>query len=84
MRKPANTPGKISGTTTRKKALEGLECFGVKLDEEKNNAPAGGDDISRPDSAVRIFVVDTNGEIIVARKAQALLQNNLQQFNYIR
>jgi acetate kinase len=58
----------------RAMALEGLECFGVKLDADKNRNPNGGDDISAADSKVRIYVVDTNEEIIVARKAKALLE----------
>ena len=59
----------------RAMALEGLGCFGVNLDADKNRNPSGGDDISAADSKVRIFVVDTNEEIIVARKAKALLEN---------
>lgn len=59
----------------RAMALEGLECFGVYLDADKNRNPSGGEDISAADSKVRIFVVDTNEEIIVARKAKALLEN---------
>ena len=43
------------------------------MDEQKNAAAQGGDDISVTGSNVRIFVIDTNEEIIVARKAQALL-----------
>ena len=43
------------------------------LDKDKNLAAKGGDDISVPNSKVRIYVVDTNEEIIVARKAQSLL-----------
>ena len=58
----------------RAMALEGLECLGVKLHEGKNLNPSGGDDISTEDSRVRIYVVDTNEEIIVARKAKALLE----------
>ena len=58
----------------RAMALEGLECLGVKLHEGKNLNPSGGDDISTEDSKVRIYVVDTNEEIIVARKAKALLE----------
>lgn len=59
--------------TVRAMALEGLECLGVKLDQEKNRTAKGGADISQADSPVRIYVVDTNEEIIVARKAKALL-----------
>ncbi|MBQ4346472.1 MAG: acetate/propionate family kinase, partial [Oscillospiraceae bacterium] len=58
----------------RAMALEGLECFGVKLDSLRNKLPNGGDDISAADSKVRIYVVDTNEEIIVAQKAKALLE----------
>jgi len=58
----------------RAMALEGLECLGVKLDADKNRNPSGGDDISTCGSNVRIYVVDTNEEIIVARKAKALLE----------
>ena len=55
-------------------SLEGLECLGVHLDEEKNKASQGGSDISKDNSPVRIYLVDTNEEIIVARKARALLE----------
>ena len=54
--------------------LEGLSCFGVELDEEKNRNAKGGDDISKDGSPVRIFIVETNEEIIVARKAKTLLE----------
>ena len=63
-----------NSVTVREQALAGLEMFGIELDPEKNRAARGGDDISRGGSRVRIFVVDTNEEIVVARKAAALLQ----------
>ena len=55
-------------------SLEGLEFLGVELDAEKNANANGGDDISAAGSKVRIYVVDTNEEIVVARKAKALLE----------
>jgi len=55
-------------------SLEGLEFLGVELDAEKNENASGGDDISAAGSKVRIYVVDTNEEIVVARKAKALLE----------
>lgn len=58
----------------RSKALEGLSCLGVELDEEKNHSAKGGDDLSKDGSTVRVYVVDTNEEIIVARKAKQLLE----------
>ncbi len=57
----------------RSLALSDLKFLGVEPDEDKNKNAVGGDDISAPGSAVRIFVVDTNEEIVVARKARALL-----------
>lgn len=66
-----------NSASVRAQALEGLECFGIKLDPEKNKTAAGGIDISAQDSQVRIYVVDTNEEIIVARKAKSLLDVGL-------
>ncbi len=65
-----------NSASVRAMSLEGLDCLGVRLDDEKNRNAKGGDDISVTGSPVRIYVVDTNEEIIVARKAQALLQQN--------
>ena len=64
-----------NGTSVRKQALEGLECFGIFVDNEKNEKAVGGDDISVDGSGVRIYIVDTNEEIVVARKAKILWQN---------
>ena len=58
----------------RAMSLEGLEFLGVELDAEKNANANGSDDISATGSKVRIYVVDTNEEIVVARKAKALLE----------
>ena len=55
-------------------SLEGLDFLGVELDKDKNANANGGDDISAAGSKVRIYVVDTNEEIVVARKAKALLE----------
>ena len=67
-----------NSASVRALALEGLECLGVKLDMDKNANAKGGDDISASDSRVRIYVVDTNEEIIVARKAKCLLESSLE------
>ena len=59
--------------TVRALSLSGLEFLGVKLDSEKNRRATPGKDISKAASPVRIFVVETDEEIMVARKAAALL-----------
>ena len=58
----------------RAMSLDDLAFLGVSVDSEKNKHANGGDDISVDGSRVRIYVVDTNEEIIVARKAKALLE----------
>lgn len=72
-----------NSASVRAQALENLECFGIKLDPHKNENAKGGDDISTSDSKVSVFVVDTNEEIIVARKAQALLASSADRFTGI-
>lgn len=62
-----------NSASVRAMSLEGLQCLGVELDADKNLAAVGGSDISADGSKVRIYIVDTNEEIVVARKAQALL-----------
>ncbi len=62
-----------NSASIRAMSLEALDCLGIQLDGQKNQNAQGGDDISVTGSPVRIYVVDTNEEIIVARKAQALL-----------
>ena len=64
-----------NSAAVRALALSGLEFLGVRLDGEKNRHAVPGIDISLPDSAVRIFVVETDEEAIVAEKAQTLLQS---------
>lgn len=64
--------------TVRALSLSGLGFLGIQLDGEKNRHAFGGRDISMPDSPVRIFVLDTDEEIIVARKAAALLAQDAQ------
>ena len=63
-----------NSASVRQMALEGLEFLGAQLDEQKNKTCSGGDDLSVDGSKVRIFVVDTNEEIVVARKAKTLLE----------
>ena len=63
-----------NSASVRQMSLEGLEFLGAELDAEKNSNCTGGDDLSKDGSKVRIFVVDTNEEIVVARKAKALLE----------
>ncbi len=60
---------------TRRKALERLEFMGVSLDIEKNETAKPDCEITGAGSYTRIFVIATNEEIVVARKAKAYLEN---------
>ena len=62
-------------STVRALSLSELSFLGVELDQQKNKAPASGDDVSKDGSRVRIFVLDTDEELTVARKAKKLLQS---------
>lgn len=54
-----------------------LDCLGVKLDPDANNACRATEAvISAPDSKVEVRVIPTNEEIIIARNAWHLLQEH--------
>lgn len=52
--------------TTRKGVLSDMEFLGIKLDLEKNNRFRGEGVISAPDSRVKVIVVPTNEELMIA------------------
>ena len=59
----------------RKGVCEGLEFLGIKMDEAKNEAKNDGSirDISAADSRVKILVIPTNEELVIARETAELL-----------
>lgn len=59
----------------RAAVLSGLEAFGIELDLEKNQYRNDGaiHDISKSSSKVRILVIPTNEELVIARETAALL-----------
>ncbi len=59
----------------REGVCEGLEFLGVKLDKVKNVAKNDGGirDISAEDSRVKILVIPTNEELVIARETAELL-----------
>ena len=69
-----------NGPTTRKFVCAELqEAFGIKLDNEANyNAKVfmGVDKqlISTPDSKVKVYVIDTNEELVIARSAMSFVK----------
>ncbi|MFL8887321.1 acetate/propionate family kinase [Helcococcus kunzii] len=59
----------------RKIILDGLEELGVKLDESKNSGAREEKEISADDSKVKIFIVPTNEELMIARETQNIVEN---------
>ena len=51
----------------RKKVIDRLGVLGVKLDEEANKVMGEEALISTPDSKIKVFVVPTNEEVMIAR-----------------
>ena len=62
-----------NSVTVRSKVCEGLEFLGVELDSEKNNVRYKEVDISKTGSKVRIMVVPTNEELVIARDTKRLV-----------
>ena len=51
-----------------------LENLGIKIDADKNTAARAVESvISAADSAVKVFVIPTNEELVVAREARRYL-----------
>ena len=64
-----NTP------TVRAGVCEGLEFLGVKFDKKANEAKNNGAirEISAKDSKVKVLVIPTNEELVIARETAELL-----------
>ncbi|MGI6689046.1 MAG: acetate/propionate family kinase [Christensenellales bacterium] len=58
----------------RAEVLSGLNFLGVRLDDDANAKGGAGSLISMPDSPVRVYVVATNEEIVIARKVYDFLK----------
>ena len=51
-----------------------LEFLGVKLDEEKNHIRGEEIEISAPDSKIKVWVIPTNEELVIARETMKLVK----------
>ncbi len=53
-----------------------MEFFGISIDKELNNKTRGiRGDVSMPDSRVRVLVVPTNEELVIARDTKRIIEN---------
>ena len=56
------------GPISRKAICKQLEFFWIKIDDEKNQVKGEEVEISAEDSAVKVYVVPTNEELMIARE----------------
>ena len=56
----------------RKQVCEGLEFLGIEIDDEKNNTRGKEAEISKDGSKVKVFVIPTNEEVMIARDTKKL------------
>ena len=63
-----------NGIDVRKEICDYLGFLGVKIDEEKNNCRGKEVEISTPDSKVKVYIVPTNEELMIARETMDLVK----------
>lgn len=63
--------------TIRARICSGLEWFGIELDESLNRQAAGGQEmeITKSGARVRVFVIPTNEELLIARDTVRCVKN---------
>ena len=62
-----------NGPDMRESICEGLGFLGVHVDHEKNRVRGKETDISAADSTVKVYVIPTNEELMIARDTLALV-----------
>lgn len=60
----------------RKGICEQLKFMGVEIDIEANNIRSEEKVVSKPESKVKIYVIPTNEELMIAKETQKLVNNN--------
>ncbi len=58
----------------RENICKGLEALGIEIDPEKNNVRGKAVDVATDNSKVRIFVIPTNEELVIATDTYRLAQ----------
>ena len=63
-------------STIRRLACQGMEFYGIELDEEINLATKGSSGVTKlstPNSRVQIYMIPTNEELVIARDTEAIV-----------
>ena len=59
----------------RKSICEHLKWMGVELDADANNVRSEEKEISTKDSKVKVWIVPTNEELVIARDTKAIVES---------
>ncbi|OFI07690.1 acetate kinase [Clostridium acetireducens DSM 10703] len=59
---------------TREKVCENLEFMGINVDKEKNKIRGKAMDISSKESRVKVFVIPTNEELMIAKETKTIVE----------
>lgn len=62
-----------NGSLVRKLVLERLQYLGITLNEDANNRRGNIEEISTPDSKVRVFVIPTDEEYMIAKDTMQIV-----------
>ena len=63
-----------NSSLVRKMVCENMDFLGIKIDENKNNVRGKETDISAEDARVRVLIIPTNEELMIARDTVALIK----------
>ena len=63
-----------NGSETRESACAGLEFMGIKIDPEKDKVRGKEMDVSTDDAKVRVLVIPTNEELMIAMDTAAIVK----------
>ena len=67
-----------NASVIRELSCRGLSRLGIEIDDGKNNASKGGiREINSPDCEVKVLVVPTNEELMIARETEKLIEKRL-------
>nr|MBN2278059.1 acetate kinase [candidate division Zixibacteria bacterium] len=68
-----------NSTMVRDLTCAGMEFMGLKFDRDKNKTVRGVEaDLSRPDSKIRVMVIPTNEELVIARDTERIVMEMKQ------
>jgi len=70
-----------NSSEVRKEVLSNLEVLGIELDEEKNLMKDGERVITKDNSKVKVFVIPTNEELVIALDTAQIVNEIKSQVN---